>query len=123
MTIHKKDVSPGALCAILDYISAELEDAQTADELAQIMELAKILLLAPSTRNMVLGLPNIRAQMEAPTQSKKACTVHLEVPTILSDAFQDLSWRMSALQDQDQETFSNAANALRWLAKGETTTN
>ena len=122
MKSQRKAISPNALNAILDYLSAELEDARTTSDLAQIMDLAKTLLLKPPTQNAVVGLGGIRADMDtsamSEVQGKKACTINLQVPSSLCTAFEDLSVRMSNLQDRDPETFNNASNAMQWLASG-----
>lgn len=122
MNPQRKSISPNALNAILDYLSAELEEAKTTSDLTQILDLAKTLLLKPPTQNAVVGLGGIRAEMDqsamAEAQGKNACTVNLQVPSILSTAFEDLSVRMSHLQDRDPETFNNASNAMQWLANG-----
>jgi len=122
MNPQRKAISPNALNAILDYLSAELEEAKTTSDLTQILDLAKTLLLKPPTQNAVVGLGGIRAEMDAAAMAeahgKNACTVNLQVPRILSDTFEDLSVRMSHLQDRDPETFTNASNAMQWLANG-----
>ena len=123
MNPQRTSISPNALNAILDYLSAELEEAKSTSDLTQILDLAKTLLLKPPTQNAVVGLAGIGAEMDtsamAEAQGKNACTINLEVPSSLSTAFEDLSVRMSHLQDRDPETFNNASNAMQWLASGE----
>lgn len=123
MNPQRKTISSNALNAILDYLSAELDDAKSSDDLSDILCMAKTLLLKPPTQNAVVGLGGIRADIDASAmaeaQGKQACTVQLQVPTVLSGAFEDLSVRMSTLQDRDPETFTNASNAMQWLANGE----
>lgn len=125
MKPQRKAISPDALNAILDYLTAELDDAKTTEDLNDIMSMAKTLLLKPPTQNAVVGLGGLRADMDttamAEAQGKRACTVELQVPSSLSTAFEDLSVRMSNLQDRDPQSFSNAANALHWLANGQLT--
>lgn len=122
MKPERKAISSNALNAILDYLAAEVDDAKTTADLSDVLSMAKALLLKAPTQNAVVGLGGIRADMDAfamaEAQGKEACTVQLQVPTVLSGAFEDLSVRMSNLQDRDPETFTNASNAMQWLANG-----
>ncbi|MFC1672835.1 hypothetical protein ACFL12_01670 [Pseudomonadota bacterium] len=145
MNMQRKTITPASLNAILDYLTAELDEASTEQEFDEILKLAKVLLLKAPTQNAVTGLDNVRADLD-PTamnqaqnvqydrrtgqdrrqgKAKQATsqTLQIEVPTTLSGAFADLSNRMRTLQDQDPDSFANAANALNWLANGELCTN
>ena len=127
MKPRRKAISPDALNAILDYLAAELDDAKTTEDLSDILCMAKTLLLRPPTQNAVVGLGGLRADMDASAmaeaQGNQACTVELQVPSSLSGAFEDLSVRMSHLQDRDPQSFANAANALHWLANSQLSSN
>lgn len=120
-------MSNESLHAMLDYLSDEIDTANSKEELEIVLDLARQLFRPSSMQNAVRGLNHIRAEIDpqaiARTAPKHACTVHLEVPQILSTTFQDLSVRMSALQDEDPVTFANATSALTWLAKGEISAN
>lgn len=120
-------MSNESLHAMLDYLSDEIEMAESKEDLEVVMHLARQLFQPSSMQNTVRGLPHIRAEVDVEaitrTASKHACTVHLEVPHILSSTFQDLSVRMSTLQNEDPDTFANATSALTWLANGKINSN
>lgn len=117
------------LNAVLEYLSDEVENAETKEDLNAVLEIARNLLTPNGLRNTVQGLAHIRAEVDATAildktapnaaaQDTYACTLQLEVPQILSNTFQDLSDRMNQLQNEDPETFANATSALSWLATG-----
>lgn len=117
------------LNAVLEYLSDEVENAETKDDLNAVLAIARDLLTPNGMHNTVQGLEHIRAEVDAMAilekaapnavaQDTYACTLQLEVPHILSNTFQDLSDRMNQLQNEDPETFANATSALSWLASG-----
>ncbi|HEY9163659.1 MAG TPA: hypothetical protein VIN57_03525 [Magnetovibrio sp.] len=116
-----------SLHAMLDYLSDEIEVAESKEDLELVLKMARELFRPSSMQNTVRGLNHILAEVDtdaiARTASKHACTVHLEVPHILSSTFQDLSERMNALQNDDPDTFANATSALTWLANGKINSN
>lgn len=120
-------MSNASLHAMLDYLAEEVEGAESKEDLVSVLSLARELFHPSPMQNAVRGLNNIRAEVDheaiARAQSKLECTVHLEVPQILSTTFQDLSLRMRTLQSEDPDTFVNATSAMTWLANGEINTN
>lgn len=135
-------MSDAGLNAVLEYMSDEVEAAETKEELMFVLALARELLNPNSLQNAVIGLNNIRAEVDpqaiANAGSKRdettqanavldgpslECTVQLDVPQILSSTFQQLSERMRSLQNDDPDTFANATSALTWLASGTIRTN
>ena len=119
-------MSSESIHAMLDYLSEEVECAESKEDIDSVLSLARELFRPSSMQNTVLGLDNIRAEVDTQAiqraQSKLECTVHLEVPQILSTTFEDLSQRMRVLQSEDPETFANATSAMTWLANGEIST-
>ena len=135
-------MSDAGLDAVLEYMSDEVEAAETKEDLMYVLALARELINPNSMQNAVVGLHNIRAEVDrhaianAETEStgpkraiskrtqstlagaKQECTVQLDIPQILSSTFQQLSERMRTLQNDDPDTFANATNALTWLASG-----
>lgn len=127
MSITKKDPHPATLHAIFDYLSAELDDAKSTEDLAHLLRITKAILFESPIINMVMGVENVRAELDvsvmAKARNKSVSSVQLEVPSSLGSTFERLSWRMRQLQSQDPKTFADASNALKWLAKGELYTN
>lgn len=116
--------------AVLDYLSEEIEIAESKEDLEAVLKLAREMLAPSPMQNVVQGLGHLRAEVDhsaiARAQSGTAgpeCTVQLAVPQILSETFQDLSTRMRTLQNEDPDTFANATSALTWLASGEISAN
>ena len=111
---------------VLDYLAEQIESAENKADLVSALSLTRELFSPSPMQNAVYGLPNIRAEVDSDAitrdQPAPKCTVQFEVPQVLSTAFQDLSERMCILQDEDPDTFANAANALNWLASGEIST-
>lgn len=140
-------MSDAGLDAVLEYMSDEVEAAETKEDLMYVLALARELINPNSMQNAVVGLNNIRADVDrhaianaksestgskqarskraGPTlaRSTQECTVQLDVPQILSSTFQQLSERMRTLQNDDPDTFANATSALTWLANGTIRTN
>ena len=130
-------MSAESLHAVLDYLHEEVQCAETEEDLRAVMEIARDLFAPSRVQSAVRGLGHIRAEFvrqqnpgqagdeqdTAAAQDVYACTVSLEVPTILSTMFHDLSERMNRLQCEDPETFANATSALQWLANGNIQTN
>jgi len=104
--------------AMLDYIQGEVEQAETAEQIADVLKVIKAMLTDKHPVNAVKGLPNIRAEymMNQPVQ---AWNVSTNVPESLISTFYDLSDKMNKLQNEDPETFHNASNALHWLANND----
>lgn len=130
-------MSEANVAAMLEYLTEQLEDAETKEDIQAVLELARQLLDPPALHNAVHGLEHIRAEY-APRPSSAANTepqiintdaanlsnvINLEVPHILTNTFKALSDRMNTLQARDPETFANATSALTWLANGEITSN
>lgn len=140
-------MTPLSQNALLDYLSDEIEMAETKQDLLGVLDIMRDLLL-PDTRHVaVRGLPHIRADLDvsayrqsaeapkAPTRTQAqpqpqpqpqatlqagAChVVKIEIPLILADTFQGLSKRLRDLQKDDPVTFANATSALIWLANGD----
>lgn len=115
------------LHAILDYLNEEAEKAETQEDLQNVMNIARDLIVPTPVQSAVHGLGHLRAEYVHSTSTKASpatsCTVSLEVPYILSTMFHALSERMNRLQDEDPATFSNAASALNWLANGDIQSN
>lgn len=115
-------MSSASLDAMLEYMTEEVETAETKEELLFVLALARELITPKAMQNAVIGLDNIRAEVDPQAIAKagagKACTVELNVPQILSTTFLDLSERMLTLQNDDPDTFANATSALTWLASG-----
>jgi hypothetical protein len=114
-----------------------------------VLALVRELFNPNSLQNAVVGLNNIRAEIDCQAIAKanaaakrgktvqansipagptlagttRECTVQLDVPQILSSTFQQLSERMRTLQSDDPDTFANATSALTWLASGTIRTN
>ena len=135
-------MSDTALDAVLEYMSDEVQSAESKEDLMYVLALARELINPNSMQNAVVGLNNIRADVDRHaianaqselTGSKQArskqagatqeCTVQLDVPQILSSTFKQLSERMRTLQNDDPDTFVNATSALTWLANGTIRTN
>lgn len=121
--------------AMFEYLTEQLEVAETKEDLHAIFELARQLLDTPSAFSAVQGLDHIRAEFgpapQPPTHgeartaphdpAKLSNVINLEVPHILTNTFKALSDRMKTLQEQDPDTFANATSALSWLAEGDIT--
>lgn len=116
-----------SLHAMLDYLTEEIQLAETKEDLESVLNLMRDMLTPSPMINTVKGLGHIRAEVDqlaiARAQAKHECTVRLDVPQILSETFQDLSSRMRKLQNEDPDTFASATSALTWLAKGEISAN
>jgi len=104
--------------AMLDYIQCEVEQAESAEQIADVLKIIKAMLTDKHPVNAVKGLPNVRAEymMNQPVQ---AWNVSTNVPESLISTFYDLSDKMNKLQNEDPETFHNASNALHWLANND----
>ena len=113
-------LSNATLNAMLDYLSQEIETAQTKEELQAVLSIAREMLAPPTQQNAVYGLQNIRAEVDrnAIARAGQECVVQLHIPHSLSETFHNLSTRMRTLQNEDPDTFANATNALTWLASG-----
>jgi len=113
--------------AVLDYLSEEIEIAESKEDLEAVLKLAREMLAPSPMQNVIRGFEHLRAEIDPSAitraQSKMECTVQLAVPQILSETFQDLSTRMRTLQAEDPDTFANATSALTWLASGEISAN
>ena len=104
--------------AMLDYIQAEVEQAESPEEIADVLKVIKTMLTENQTISAVKGLPNIRAEVMLNTPSQN-CNVATNVPDSLITTFYDLSDKMNQLQVEDPETFDNASKALNWLANND----
>lgn len=117
----KKRLSSGTLCAVLDYLQEEAQQAETSEDINAILDVLRAVLTEPQTVNTVYGLPNIRAEIQgmAPSPIASPCNVSTNVPSSLVSTFYDLSCKMNQLHIEDPDTFENASKALHWLANGE----
>ena len=130
-------MNAGNAAAMLEYLTEQLEDAETKEDLQAVLEPARQLLQRPPMHQAVHGLAHVRAEYDVPQTdetrgithytdadgNKLSNVVNLEVPHILSSTFHALSERMNTLQTHDPDTFANASSALNWLANGEITSN
>lgn len=115
-TIHESQNCK--LNAMLDYLHDEATRAETPEDLADLLKVVKAMLSENAPVNAVQGLPNIRAEV-MPYQPNGDANVTTKVPESLVTTFYDLSDKMNQLQDEDPETFANAANALHWIANND----
>ena len=112
---NKSDLSHENMHAMLDYLQGEIEQAETAEELSDVLNTIKTMLTETQTIQAVTGLPNIRAEVTPQTTWNLATNV----PESLVSTFYDLSDKMNMLQTEDPEMFDNAAKALHWLANND----
>jgi len=103
---------------MLAYLEEEVEQAENAEQIADVLRVIKAMLTDKHPVNAVKGLANIRAEfmMNTPVRGWNVAT---NVPESLISTFYDLSDKMNKLQDEDPETFHNASNALHWLANND----
>lgn len=106
------------LNVMLDYLEEEVEQAESPEQIADVLKVIKTMLTEKQPINAVTGLPNIRAEVMLNTPSTD-CNVATNVPDSLITTFYDLSDKMNQLQDEDPETFDNASKALNWLANND----
>jgi len=104
--------------AMLDYIQAEVEQAESPEQIADVLKVIKTMLTETQPISTVMGLPNIRAEVMLNTPDQN-CNVATKVPESLITTFYDLSDKMNQLQTEDPETFENASKALSWLANND----
>jgi len=104
--------------AMLDYIQEEVEQAESPEQIADVLKVIKTMLTESHPISTVTGLPNIRAEVMLNTPNPH-CNVATKVPDCLITTFYDLSDKMNQLQDEDPETFENASKALSWLANND----
>jgi len=116
-TSHTHDSSDN-LHIMLDYLRDEIEHAETAEEISDVLTTIKAVLTEAQPIQTVTGLPNIRAEVMLNTPSND-CNVATNVPDSLITTFYDLSDKMNQLQDEDPETFVNTSKALNWLANND----
>lgn len=107
---------------MLTYLEEEVEQAESPEQIADVLKVIRAMLADKHPVNAVKGLPYIRAEfmMNAPV---RGCNVSTNVPESLISTFYDLSDKMNKLQNEDPETFHNAANALHWLANNDKSIN
>jgi len=110
--------SQASFHAMLDYIQAEVEQAESPEQIADVLNVIKTMLTEKQPVSAVQGLPNIRAEVMLNTPGQN-CNVATNVPDSLITTFYDLSDKMNQLQDEDPETFENASKALSWLANND----
>jgi hypothetical protein len=103
---------------MFQYLQEEAEQAETAEDVANLLQLMKAILSETAPVNTVRGLPHIRAEVTS-VQGIPDCNVATTVPECLVSTFYDLSDKMNRLQAEDPDTFANASNALHWLANNE----
>jgi len=115
MSTQSDQNTPEGLHAMLDYLQEEARNAETVEDLADVLKVVKAMMSEKAPINAVQGLPNIRAEV-TPLHDHNVSTT---VPESLVSTFYDLSDRMNQLQSEDPETFSNASNALHWLANND----
>jgi len=113
-TSHTHDSSDN-LHIMLDYLRDEIEHAETAEELSDVLTTIKAMLTETQPIQAVTGLPNIRAEVTPQT----TCNLATNVPESLVSTFYDLSDKMNQLQTEDPGTFDNTAKALHWLANND----
>jgi len=101
--------------AMLDYIQAEVEQAESPEQIADVLQVIKTMLTEKQPVSAVRGLPNIRAEVTP----QATCNLATNVPDSLISTFYDLSDKMNQLQEEDPETFVNASKALHWLANND----
>jgi len=106
------------LNVMLAYLEEEVEQAESPEQIADVLKVIKTMLTETHPINTVMGLPNIRAEVMLNTPDQN-CNVATKVPESLITTFYDLSDKMNQLQMEDPETFENASKALSWLANND----
>ena len=119
MSNHRTGTSKDALNAMLDYLHRETQQAKSIDELSDVLELASAIVTEIQTVEPVEGLPNVRVAYTPSSAQRDDANVTTNVPESLVSTFYDLSDKMNELQENDPETFKNAANALHWIANND----
>lgn len=119
MSKFSTGASQEALHAMLDYLQRETQQAQTIEELSDVLDLASAIVAEMQTVDAVEGLDHIRVEYTPQDNKGRKVNVSTKVPESLVSTFYDLSDKMNQLHSNDPETFKNASTALHWLANND----
>lgn len=105
-----------SLLGLLSYIREEVEQAESVEDVDEVLLLLEAALKERKSVSPVKGLDHINVEYTTPAQEFNVAT---NVPESLVSTFYDLSDKMNQLHVEDPETFTNASSALHWLANND----